>query len=75
MRNMSANEKLKEFGAVVLMQMMIEKYAEKHKISFNEALEKFTSSKVYDALFDYDGTELWKEGPSYLLNFYEECIS
>ena len=70
---MSANEKLKEFGAVVLMQMMAEKYAKKHNITFNEALGQFTSSKVYDALFDYDGTGLWKEGPSYLLNFYEEC--
>lgn len=71
---MSENEKLKEFGAVILMQKMLEKYAKKYKITFNEALEKFISSKVYDALFDYDGTGLWKEGPSYLLNFYEECV-
>lgn len=70
---MSANEKLKEFGAVVLMQMMAEKYAKKHNITFNEALRQFTSSKVYDALFDYDGTGLWKESPLYLLSFYEEC--
>ena len=67
------NEQLKEFGALTLMQLMIEKYSEKYKISFNNALGKFTSSKTYDALFDYDGTGLWKEGPLYLLNFYEEC--
>lgn len=70
---MIENEQLKEFGALTLMQLMIEKYSEKYKIPFNNALEKFTSSKTYDALFDYDGTGLWKEGPLYLLSFYEEC--
>lgn len=70
---MIENEQLKEFGALTLMQLMVEKYSEKYKIPFNDALEKFTSSKTYDALFDYDGTGLWKEGPLYLLNFYEEC--
>ena len=73
MKNMSDNEQLKEFGAITLMQLMLEKYAEKYNISFNDALEKFISSRTYDALFDYDGTGLWKEGPLYLLKFYEEC--
>ena len=66
------NENLKEFGAVTLMQMMLERYVEKYKVSMNEALKKFTESKTYTALFDYDGTGLWKEGPLYLLSFYEQ---
>lgn len=68
------NENLKEFGAVTLMQLMLEKYIEKNNISMNEALKKFTSSKTYEALFDYDGTGLWKEGPLYLLSFYEKAL-
>ena len=68
------NEKLKEFGAVTLMQLMLEKYVEKYKIPMNEALNEFTKSKTYDALFDYDGTGLWKEGPLYLLSFYESVL-
>ena len=62
------NENLKEFGAVTLMQLMLEKYIEKYNISMNEALKKFTSSKTYD------GTGIWKEGPLYLLSFYEKAL-
>ena len=66
-------EKLKEFGAVTLMQSMLEKYVEKYNIPMNEALSKFTLSNTYKALFDYDGTGLWKEGSLYLLSFYEKA--
>ena len=55
------------------MQSMLEKYVEKYNIPMNEALSKFTLSNTYKALFDYDGTGLWKEGPLYLLSFYEEA--
>lgn len=67
------NEKLKEYAAVIDMKMMVEKYAKKHCITINEALKKFTSSKVYNALFDYDNFGLWKESPLYLLDYFEKC--
>ena len=41
-------------------------------VDMDEALTKFAESKVYDALFDFDGTELWKEGPDYLLDLFEQ---
>lgn len=69
---MEQDDKLREHGAVTLMQRMLEKYSEKHNISMDEALTKFAESKVYDALFDFDGTELWKEGPDYLLDLFEQ---
>ena len=68
------NENLKQFGAVLAMEHMLTRYAEKYNVSMNEALYRFTSSKVYEDLFDYDGTELWKEGSLYLLKFYEDCV-
>lgn len=52
--------------------MMLERFAEKYNVSMNEALKKYTESKAYEALFDYYGTGLWKEGPMYLLSFYEQ---
>ena len=69
---MEHDNKLREYGAVTLMQRMLEKYSEKYDISIDEALNRFAESKVYDALFDFDGTELWKEGPDYLLDFFEK---
>ena len=69
---MEHDDKLREYGAVTLMQRMLEKYSEKHKVSMDEALNRFAKSKVYNALFDFDGTELWKEGPDYLLDLFEQ---
>ena len=37
---------------------------------YEEALLCFTSSKVYEALFDY-ATGIWLESPDYLLNLYD----
>ena len=39
---------------------------------YEEALLCFTSSKVYEALFDY-ATGIWRESPDYLLNLYDYC--
>ena len=69
---MEHDDKLREYGAVTLMQRMLEKYSEKHQVSIDEAITRFAESNAYDALFDYDGTELWKEGPDYLLDFFEQ---
>ena len=43
--------------------------AEKEYISYEKAMLKFTDSKIYDALFDFD-TEIWKESSVYLLDLY-----
>ena len=42
--------------------------------SYEEALLRFTNSRAYEALFDFD-TEIWKEGSDYLLNLYDYCTS
>jgi len=42
--------------------------------SYEEALLRFTSSRAYEALFDFD-TEIWKEGSDYLLSLYDYCTS
>ena len=42
--------------------------------SYEEALLRFTSSRAYEALFDFD-TEIWKEGSDYLLSLYDYCAS
>ena len=43
-------------------------------IPYEEALLRFTSSRVYNALFDYS-TEIWKESSDYLLSLYDFCNS
>ena len=69
---MSNEEKLKEYGAVTLLQRVIEKYAKQKSISFEEALKIFASSPLYEGIFDYDGTQLWKEGPDYIISLLED---
>ncbi len=46
----------------------------RENISYEEALLRFTSSRAYEALFDFD-TEIWKEGSDYLLSLYDYCTS
>ena len=52
----------------------VEELSLREGISYEDALLRFTSSKVYEALFDYD-TGIWRESPDYLLNLYDYCIS
>ncbi len=54
------------------MRMMLDDYAKKNPISFDDAMHQFTTSVAYEALFDY-GTGLWKEGPDYLYHFWMKC--
>ena len=61
---------LKEISALSAMQIMLEEYSSKNGISFEEAINKFSNSKTYEVLFDFE-TELWKEGPDYLLEWFE----
>jgi hypothetical protein len=53
---------------------MFIKYAQKYNISFEKAMVQFTASSTYEMLFDFE-TAVWKEGPDYLLELYEEEIN
>ncbi len=64
----------KNAAAIMLLQMVLEKYSEKHSISIEEALTMFVSTPIYNAIFDFD-TELWKEGPDYILDLLEKQVS
>ena len=71
---MNEIEKVKiENGIIYLIQEMLEAYSEKHHVSFDDALDGFTKSKTYEALYDFD-TKLFREGPDYLLEWYEKEI-
>ena len=63
----------KEMCAVQIMRLMLEKHSEKHGIPFEEDLFSFSSSPIYETLFDYD-TGVWREGPDYLENLYEDHL-
>ena len=64
------DEKLKEASALASMQKMIEKYAANNSLCFDEVMKKYVASESYSALFDFS-TGLWREGPDYLLEWYE----
>lgn len=74
MSTSSISDKRKNGCAVNLMRSMLVKYAQKHAISFEDAMLQFAESSTYEALFDFD-TAIWKEGPDYLLGIYEEELS
>lgn len=69
--NKEISEKQKNAAAIMLMQRVLEKYSEKNSISLDEALTWFSSTPVYNALFEYE-TGLWKEGPDYILDIIEK---
>ena len=64
-------EKQKNAAAIMLMQRVLEIYSERHSVSIDQALTWFSSTSVYNALFDYE-TGLWKEGPDYILDLLEK---
>ena len=72
--NYNFTDPQKESCAVNLMRDTIEVLSLRDGISYENALLHFTSSKVYDALFDY-ATGIWRESPDYLLNLYDYCNS
>lgn len=69
-----ATDSQKECCAVIAMREAIKTLSLREKISYEEALLHFTSSRAYEALFDFD-TEIWKEGSDYLINLYDYCNS
>jgi hypothetical protein len=60
--------------AIRVMRTMLVKYAEKHQLSFDEAMLRFSESSAYEMLFDFE-TEVWKEGPDYLMMLFEEALA
>ena len=72
--NYKSTDSQKECCAVIAMSEAVETLAAREKISYEEALLRFTSSRAYEALFDFD-TEIWKEGSDYLLSLYDYCTS
>ncbi len=70
----SNDEKLREYGAVTLLQRTAEKYAKLKGVTIEEALKAISASPIYNGIFDYDGTQLWKEGPDYIISLLESDI-
>lgn len=70
----SITDKQRESCSVLVMQRLLEKYSEKHNISFDEAFSLFAKSQIYNQLFDYE-TRLRAEGPDYLLKLFEDNIN
>ncbi|MCQ2442643.1 MAG: hypothetical protein MJ077_05910 [Oscillospiraceae bacterium] len=66
--------KQKNSCAIRLMRTMLLKYAEREAISFDEAMLRFAESSAYELLFDFD-TEVWREGPDYLMMLFEEALN
>ena len=63
-----------ESCAVTDMRDAVISLSAREDIPYEEALLRFTSSRVYNALFDYS-TEIWKESSDYLLSLYDFCNS
>ena len=72
--NYNFTDSQKESCAVNMMRDTVEELSIREGISYEEALLRFTSSRVYEALFDFE-TGIWKESSDYLLNLYDYCNS
>lgn len=70
MLNNYVTNKQKETSAIINMRDAVARLAKVENISYDEAMLRFSSSNVYNALFDYD-TGIWKESPVYLVALYE----
>ena len=59
----------KKFCADLIFSDAVQDMAQNECISLAEARTRLISSVAYKALYDYE-TNLWQEGPDYLLDFY-----
>ena len=71
LENDSISNEVKELCAITTMRDAVNSLAKREKISFEDAMFQVADSAVYETLFDYD-TEVWKEGPVYLLELYDD---
>ena len=67
--NIVSNER-KNSCAIKTMRTMLLKLSDKTHKPFETLLLEFSKSPIYETLFDFD-TEIWKEGPDYLMSLYE----
>lgn len=72
--NNSLSAEQKNSCAIKTMRTMILKLSEIEHQPFEELLLDFSNSPIYEALFDFD-TEIWKEGPDYLLYLYKSQLN
>ncbi|MCC8051931.1 MAG: hypothetical protein LIO99_03265 [Clostridiales bacterium] len=70
----AVSDRQKEHCAVNTMRRMLEKYSNENHIDFEEAFLEFASSRTYEAIFDFE-TGIWKEGPDYFMDLYEEELT
>ena len=59
----------KKFCADLIFSDAVQDMAQKDRIPISEARTRLISSVAYKALYNYE-TNLWQEGPDYLLDFY-----
>ena len=64
-------DKQRETCAIIVMRDAVAEIAKQENLSYDEAMGRFVSSRVYEALFDYE-TGIWKESPVYILDLYEK---
>lgn len=57
----------------MLMQRTLELYCKKNATTLEKALEDFSMTSVYNALYDFE-TGLWREGPEYILDLFQKEI-
>ncbi|MCD8120458.1 MAG: hypothetical protein LUE29_13460 [Lachnospiraceae bacterium] len=73
-RDNAVSDRQKEHCAVNTMRRMLEKYSIEKQVEFEDAFLKFASSRTYAAIFDFE-TGIWKEGPDYFMDLYEEELA
>lgn len=61
----------KEVCAILVMRTMLEDYCKHTGKNFERELLKFTRSRTYESLFDFE-TRLWAEGPDYIADIYQD---
>lgn len=67
----NVSDEQRESCAVNVMRAMLEDYCTETGVSFDHAFFEFSVSLAYKELFDYS-TGLWREGPDYLRNIFED---
>lgn len=70
----TVSDRQKEHCAVNTMRRMLEKYSNEKNMGFEDAFLEFVSSRTYEAIFDFE-TGIWKEGPDYFKDLYEEELA
>ncbi len=61
----------KESVAINVMRCMLVGYAKEKRVPLERVALDFMRSRTYEELFDFD-LGVWKEGPDYLRDLYDE---